>query len=458
MDRQNNNQSPSEDRPQRSVSVRQWPEVQKVLLDRRDWCCDRSASNVSWAGDCRAERSLGTGLMSPGEHRLASLAAALIADGAGLSTAETRLVAQARPVDPGVIAQARAEILAGQDPLGDGFCLLRSAEERRQYGATYTPAPIIDAMMGWAHTEIPMPARVVDPGAGSGRFLIAAARKFPGAELIAVEVDPFATLMLRANAAVHGFADRLSVQVDDYRHVALPAVAGPTLFIGNPPYVRHHNIGAQWKTWFSQTAKRFGFTASKLAGLHVHFFLKTRELAQPGVYGVFITSAEWLDVNYGSVVRRMVADGLGGTAVHVIDAKAQPFADALTTGAFTCFRVGRQPTEITLRPVASLDDLAPLGHGRRVRRQEIASAPKWSVFIRERQQVPAGFIELGELFRAHRGQVTGGNDVWIDSDAGRDVPKRYKPFTVTHARELFAAGAELTTTKDLHRVIALQGI
>jgi hypothetical protein len=42
----------------------------------------------------------------------------------------------------------------------------------------------------------------------------------------------------------------------------------------------------------------------------------------------FITAAEWLDVNYGAVLRRLLADGLGGTAIHLIDPKAQPFVDA----------------------------------------------------------------------------------------------------------------------------------
>src|SRR5262252_5457583 len=394
-------------------------------------------------------------IMNAGERRLVSLAATLIDDTAGLTIPETKLVACVHPVDSYLIAHTRAEILAGKDLLGTEFCSLRSAKQRRQHGATYTPPPIVDAMVAWAHAEIPTPARVVDPGAGSGRFLIAAARRFPDAELIAVDVDPLATLMLRANAAVHGFADRLAVHLVDYRQFTLPAIMRPTLFIGNPPYVRHHNIDEQWKTWFTDTANRFGFTASKLAGLHIHFFLKTRELAQPGDYGAFITAAEWLDVNYGSLVRRMLADGLGGTAVHIIDPKAQPFADALTTGAITCFRVGNQPSEITMRSLNSLGDLAPLGRGRTVARHELATAPKWSVFVRERTRAPAGFIELGELFRVHRGQVTGGNDVWIDNDAAREVPKQYKPFTVTRARELLAAGAELTSNKGLHRVIDL---
>jgi adenine-specific DNA-methyltransferase len=393
--------------------------------------------------------------MNAGERRLVSLAAALIGDSAALSIAESKLVARAQPIDAHHIARARLQILAGHDLLGAELCSLRSAPQRRQNGATYTPTPIVDAMVEWAHAEISTPARVVDPGAGSGRFLIAAAHKFPNAELVAVEVDPLATLLLRANAVTHAFADRLTVHLTDYRNVALPAISRPTLFIGNPPYVRHHDIGEEWKTWFVGAANRFGLSASKLAGLHIHFFFKTRELGQPGDFGAFITAAEWLDVNYGAALRRLLADGLGGTAVHIIDPKAQPFADALTTGAITCFRLGGSPSEIAMRSVGSLGELAPLSGGRAVAWREIASARKWSVLVREQKQTPAGLIELGELFRVHRGQVTGGNDVWIDNEAAGDLPKRCKPFAVTSARELFAAGAALNSTKGLHRVIDL---
>jgi adenine-specific DNA-methyltransferase len=391
--------------------------------------------------------------MNAGERRLVCLAAALIGDSATLSIAESKLLARAHPIDAHDIACARVQILAGQDLLGAEFCSLRSAQQRRQYGATYTPTPIVDAMVEWAHAEVATPARVVDPGAGSGRFLIAAARKFPNAELVAADVDPLATLLLRANAVTHAFADRLTVHLTDYRNLALPAIARPTLFIGNPPLCPASRYRP--KTWFVGTANRFGFSASKLSGLHIHFFFKTRELGRPGDFGAFITAAEWLDVNYGAALRGLLADGLGGTAVHIIDPKAQPFADALTTGAITCFRLGGSPSEITMRSVGSLGELAPLSRSRAVAWHEIASARKWSVFVREHKQAPAGLIELGELFRVHRGQVTGSNDIWIDNDAARDVPKRCKPFAVTSARELFAAGAALNSTKGLHRVIDL---
>ena len=394
------------------------------------------------------------------ERGLAALAAAFIADTAALTAPERALAARANDLDTGLAAEIRAQILAGHDPLGATFCSLRGAAQRRDRGATYTPAPIVDAMVAWADGEGVSPARVVDPGAGSGRFLLAAAEKFPHAQLVGVDIDPLATLMLRANAAVRGFAPRLAVALADYRKVDLPAIAGATLFIGNPPYVRHHDIDERSKAWFAATAKRHGHAASKLAGLHIHFFLKTRDLARAGDFGTFITAAEWLDVNYGSLLRNMLADGLGGSAVHIIDPKARPFADALATGAVTCFRVGNRPPALTMRSVDTLDDLAPLGRGKSVAWPAVAGARRWSVLVRGEPPAPQDFmsgdlIELGELFRVHRGQVTGSNAIWIESGAARDVPSRFKRIAVTGARELTRAGPELASADGLKRVVDL---
>ena len=328
--------------------------------------------------------------MTKRERALAGIALALIGHSRRLTGPERVVARQAAKVAGPEVDAARMGIVIGGDPLGADFSIIRSPVMRRAMGATYTPSAIVDAVIAWTAEEgEDPPARVVDPGAGSGRYLRAAARQFPKAALVAVEIDPLAALLLRANAAVLGFADRLQVQVEDYRAISLPKVDGPTLFIGNPPYVRHHEISEAWKRWFVSNAAAQGFKASKLAGLHIHFFLKTRELARPGDFGAFITAAEWLDVNYGSILRKMLADGLGGAVLIVIDPKAKPFADVLSTGAITCFRVGNRPRQLTIRTVDRLCDLAPLLHGAPVGWSELSGAPRWSYFVRSKSQADA---------------------------------------------------------------------
>src|SRR5690606_35103725 len=104
---------------------------------------------------------------------------------------------------------------------------------------------------------------------------------------------------------------------------------------------------------------------------------------RPGDFGAFITAAEWMDVNYGAVLRRLLANGLGGAAIHVINPQARPFADALATGAITCFRVGNRPPRLMVRTVDSLNELAPLSGGRSIGWGEAEASPRWSVLIRK---------------------------------------------------------------------------
>jgi hypothetical protein len=210
--------------------------------------------------------------MTNRERTLVGIALALIGNRCRLTAPERVAACRAVKVASPEVDAAHRGILIGGDPLGADFSIIRSPVMRRATGATYTPPAIVDAMVGWAAKEGETPARVVDPGAGSGRYLRAAAQQFPNAALVAVEIDPLAALLLRANAAVLGFADRLQMHVEDYRAISLPKVNGPTLFIGNPPYVRHHEIGEPWKHWFASNAATQGFKASKLAGLHIHFF------------------------------------------------------------------------------------------------------------------------------------------------------------------------------------------
>ena len=155
-------------------------------------------------------------------------------------------------------SQLRARIRAGEDPLGEAFCRIRPPELRRSAGQTFTPAAVVDSMITWAGRAL-TPARVVDPGAGSARFLVAAGRRWPETELIGLETDPLAALIGRATLVTAGMADRATIEVADYRTVRLSAAPGRTLFMGNPPYVRHHQVAAPWKDWFRDAAARLAW-------------------------------------------------------------------------------------------------------------------------------------------------------------------------------------------------------
>ncbi len=411
----------------------------------------------------------------------------------------------------GEISQIRSQILAGEDPLGEAFCRLRDPAQRRPSGQTFTPGPVVQGMVGWAAGTLD-PARVVDPGTGSARFLAAAGRRWPAAALRGVETDPLAAMIGRATLAAAGMAGRAGITLGDYRSLRLAPAGGPTLFLGNPPYVRHHQIPAGWKSWLRSAAAGQGLAASGLAGLHVHFFLATALHAAPGDAGVLITAAEWLDVNYGSLVRSLLLGPLGGQSVHLLDPAVPAFTDAAATTAITCFRPGNCPASLRLRRVARLADLGELAGGTAVPAPVLRAASRWTPLVGQaasatgtaagaagtaagaagsaraagpagaantagaadvagtaraagsearaagaarRGRPPAGQVELGELCRVHRGQVTGANKVWVTAGNPAGLPGRFLFPAVTRASELFRAEGTLATTARLRSVIDL---
>ncbi|MGH3302672.1 MAG: methyltransferase [Streptosporangiaceae bacterium] len=373
--------------------------------------------------------------------------------GGPLSSAEVqtcRLAVGAAAPLPAQVTEARSGILAGGDPLGDAFCDLRNPSIRRASGAVYTPQEIVMPMVHWTLDR--EPCRVIDAGSGSGRFLAEVLRRRPDLEAVAIDEDPVATLMTRAMLAVMRIPNAHVIQ-GNYTALQLPSVSKRTAFIGNPPYVRHHQLTTEVKVWAQGAASRLGLSISGLAGLHAHFFLATAVHGQLGDVGCFVTSAEWLDVNYGAVVRSLVAGRLGGRSLHVIEPKALPFQGTQTTAVITTFEIGNQDDIVRLQDVESADELKDLAtSGQPVERARLQESSRWTGLLRSSAKVPAGFIQLGELCRVHRGAVTGANAIWVLRHQV-DLPASVLYRSITRARELFAAGSVLADDQHLRLVV-----
>jgi hypothetical protein len=372
---------------------------------------------------------------------------------AGWSDAERSLIEELPVVEPSVVRQFRNSILEGKDPLGDEFCRLRPREVRRENGATYTPHAIVKIMLDGCAAFEP-PDRVIDPGCGSARFLVNAGSRFRKAHLVGIEIDPVAAVIARGNLAALGMSCRSQIRLADFRDAKLDGFHGKTLFVGNPPYVRHHQIAQQWKAWLTRTAAGLGLSASQLCGLHVHFFLATAVLGKPGDLGTYITAAEWMDVNYGELLRKLAVRRLGVQTLTLIEPTAQPFPDAATTASITSFVLGTKPKSVSFYRVSNIAALNKLPEPRTVSIERLEAESRWSVFTRPAKRTPSGYVELGELCRVHRGQVTGANSVWVVQPEV-ELPERVLFPTVTRARELFNAGTRLTDASLLRRVVDL---
>jgi hypothetical protein len=103
--------------------------------------------------------------------------------------------------------------------------------------------------------------------------------------------------------------------------------------------------------------------------------------------------------------------------------------------------------------VDALSRLNDWNDGTDIPREQLPAASRWSPAVNPFAPDSGGEIELGELFRVHRGQVTGANAIWIAGEHADGLPERIKLPAVTKAKELFQAGAQLRSAGALRRVV-----
>ena len=325
------------------------------------------------------------------------------------------------------------------DAAGAAVCQRMTGEQRRQQGITLTPEWLVDLMLERLARQGPFD-NIVDAGAGSGRFCMRAAALFPQARIWAVERNAEMCMALRANLADEGLSRSVQVLQGDFRDLPLD-LYGRTAFVGNPPFVRHHDVASSMKSWYSGTMAAWGVKASQLAGLHLHFMARVAQLARPGDRVCLVTSAEWLDNGYGSAWRRLLtapAPALALTGLWVAPPEDPVFPDALVSAVVFEACCGEAGSAIELGALAGRS----LRTVRLMPRAELAAAQRWTALCQAELDAPAEGIELGELFRVTRGQVTGLNDAWVLPAGANLLPTELTLAAVTRAREIIDGTVE----------------
>jgi len=236
------------------------------------------------------------------------------------------------------------------DIIGHIYEQLIPPEERHQMGQFYTPPPIAELIVKWS---IRTPDdKVLDPGCGSGTFLIEAYKRlfelktgrkygefYPSEELhekilsqlYAFDINPFAAQLTAMNLSMMNTkvpSKNVNVVVTDYFAV-VPGMKMPTPYmiktskgemrgeieipnefdcvVGNPPYTRwtevptetqnriYGNLGSELSKYGLAPKGRIG----KEVGIYVYWIMhSTKFLREGGRLGMIISDS-WLQTEYG---------------------------------------------------------------------------------------------------------------------------------------------------------------
>lgn len=266
--------------------------------------------------------------------------------------------------------------------IGRIFERLISPGERHKYGQHYTRPEVVDLINSFCIRD--GDAKVIDPACGGGTFLVRAyARKKELSrrkhkeilsDLYGVDISHFATHLTTINLATRDLIDEENYPqiarsdffdiMPDRRFIMLPnhakgarvrakglgayqerevVIHDLDAVVGNPPYVRQEEIKSKKETYARLIKDEWhGLKLSGRSDLHCYFWPHATTFLKENGYFGFLTSSQWLDVEYGFKLQEWILKNF--ELLAVLESIDEPwFIGARVVTAVTILR--RQPDE-----------------------------------------------------------------------------------------------------------------
>ena len=301
----------------------------------------------------------------------------------------------------------------------------KTHRERNEMGQFSTPFPLaLDIMHRVRELCDKDEVSFLEPAFGTGVFLSAfedAFGRMPSRTL-GFEIDTHYCVP----AQRHWGGDNVEIRCADFLLQRPDALFD--VIATNPPYSRHHHIPTSVKerlqaAVFSET----GIRISGLAGLYCHFLmLSTKWLVADGI-SCWLIPCEFMDVNYGSAVRRYLVENVELLQIHRFKTTDLQFADALVSSCVVVFR-NRRP-EASHSVVLSMGGsvccpetscLVPV--------ETFRADEKWTPLFTGQSDSRHDGATIGDYFTVKRGIATGDNDFFIldeETAVHKGIPRRF---------------------------------
>jgi len=328
---------------------------------------------------------------------------------------------------------------------------------KRELGQFWTPAWVAQALLAYVVRD--GVNEVFDPAVGTGAFIHAARRLASrlGRNLLVygMELDPTTLVTARQQGISEEELSR--VQVGDFLQAEITPCQG---IVANPPYVRHHLISPETKSWMRAYSSRLlGAPLDGRAGLHVYFFLKSLSLLKSGGRLAFIVPSDICEGVFAPRLWNWVTDHFRLETVITFDPAASPFPDLDVNPVIflvrnspaqdqidwvRCYRTGDGLTDWLLTGDGG-SDLEIIPRSLEEALHTGLSRPACNLV----ESVP-----LGELIEVKRGIATGCNDFFLLTSAQiqeYNIPTDFLVRTIARTRDV--VGDEIRE-EDLERLDA----
>jgi hypothetical protein len=317
---------------------------------------------------------------------------------------------------------------------------LKTASQRNKWGQFATPPELALSLARYAHSLMgETPTRFLDPAIGTGSFFSAALQAFGSKQLIAatgIELDP----LFAQTAATLWEGQGLQVIKGDFTKQRVPE-GRFNLVLTNPPYVRHHHLGAEDKDRLrARLAQAMHLDISGLAGLYCYFLLLCHEWMEEQGLALWLIPSEFMDVNYGVTLRRYLTERVTLLHIHRFCPTDVQFTDALVSSAVVVFRKAPPPAGHAARFSFAGPIERPQAEAQ-VPLETLRRSRKWTQFPASASVNAAGGATLGDIFIIKRGLATGSNSFFILTEEEiqeRHIPRQFTKPILPGPRYLIA--------------------
>lgn len=184
------------------------------------------------------------------------------------------------------------------------------------------------------------------------------------------------------------------------------------LLITNPPYVRHHHLDKEDKERLKNEVKGLlNYDISGLSGLYCYFIWLSHKWLSDGAWASWLIPSEYLDVNYGRVVKKYLKEKVTLKVIHKYDPNNCKFTDALVSSCVLIYEKS-VPKETDFVRFSFGGSIEMPDFVKHVHIKDLNPDDKWSWNLTERPQKMKTAL-FSDFFDVKRGIATGNNDYFV---------------------------------------------
>jgi len=293
-----------------------------------------------------------------------------------------------------------------------------SITHRKQFAQFFTPLPIAKLMGDWLLGNKKMKT-VLEPAFGLGIFSRVLLNKKENLKIDGFEIDD--TIYNKANSFFKKNKN-VCLHLEDYMFNDWSSQYDG--IICNPPYFKFHDYDN--KRILKEVEKKLNFKLNGFTNLYTLFLLKSIYQLAPNGRAAYIIPSEFLNSDYGKLVKEYLIHSNTLRHLYVIDFKENVFDDALTTASILLLAKDENISEVQISTIGKSKDLNditryihnyPKGKGEfSISTSVLNPSVKWRKYYQpQNAENYKNLVQFSSFAKVVRGIATGANEYFTFS-------------------------------------------